>query len=254
MASPLALAFFDLETSPLLTHVWRAHENYVAPERLKHDTFLLSWALKFSGSPVVYSGRLTSNEAWQRDDRRLVREIMSLLSQADYVVAHNGDNFDIPILNSRLFLHNEPPLGQVDTIDTLKLARRSFKLASNKLDYLASMLGLEGKHETGFELWERCYQGDPEALLQMDRYCRNDVRLLERVFERIKPYAKGLPRLLEPHEKGEVCCIYCGSYDLQRRGTRKTAAGTYPRYQCNECGRWTKGSKAEPQSFHLRPS
>lgn len=254
MASPHRLLFFDVESAPLLTHVWRAHDNYVAPERLKHDTFLLTWAAKWADSPVIYFGRLTGDEARARDDRRIVGQLATLMRQADRVVAHNGDRFDIPLVNGRLLQHDMESVSSVPSIDTLKLARRSIKVASNKLDYLAQLLGLGGKLPTDFSLWERAYRGDEQALYDMDVYCRQDVRLLQKVFLRIEPYVTGLPRMQTPDAKNEFACTYCGSGDVQRRGFYHTNASTFRRYRCNRCGRWSRSRHADTSDgFELRP-
>lgn len=246
MASPHRLLYFDVESAPLLTHVWKAHDNYVAPERLKHDTFLLTWAARWEDSPVTFYGRLTGDEARDRDDRRITESLAWLLRQADWVVAHNGDRFDLPLVQGRLLQHGLEPLGPVQSIDTLKLARRSFKVASNKLDYLAQLLGLGQKLPTSFGLWEAAYQGDEQALLAMDMYCRQDVRLLRDVYHRIRPYVKGLPRLVDPTVEDEFACPRCGSHDLQRRGTYRTNASTFQRWHCKDCGHWSRSAKREP--------
>ena len=254
MTRPHRLLFFDVESAPLLTHVWRAHDNYVAPERLKHDTFLLSWAAKWSDSPVVYFGRLTGDEARTRDDRRIVGQLATLMREADRVVAHNGDRFDIPLVNGRLLQHGMESVSAVRSIDTLKLARRSIKVASNKLDYLAQLLGLGAKLPTDFGLWERCYRGDPDALYEMDVYCRQDVRLLEKVYQRLAPYVAGLPRLQDPEGRHEFACTYCGSGSVQSRGFYHTNSSVFRRFRCNDCGRWSRARQAEPDaSFDLRP-
>lgn len=254
MARQHRLLFFDVESSPLLTHVWRAHDNYVAPERLKHDTFLMTWAAKWNDAPQVYYGRLTGDEARRRDDRRITESLAWLLRQADRVVAHNGDRFDIPLVNGRLLQHQLEGITEVQSIDTLKLARRSFKVASNKLDYLAQLLGLGAKLPTSFSLWERAYLGDEEALVEMDLYCRQDVRLLEDVYYRIAPYSKGLPRLVDADTPDEMACVRCGSGDLRPRGYYDTNASRFRRWRCNDCGRWNREATAEKGTkLALRP-
>lgn len=254
MARPHRLLFFDVESSFMMTPVWKAHDNYVAPERLKHDTHLLTWAAKWNDAPQVYYGRLTHAEAVARDDRRIVASLAWLLRQADHVVAHNGDRFDIPLVNGRLLQHGLESVTGLRSIDTLKMARRSFKVASNKLDYLAQLLGLGQKLPTSFELWERCYLGDETALQTMDAYCREDVRLLERVFHRIAPFSTGMPRLVSADVPDEFVCTRCGSTNLQKRGVYRTNASEFQRYRCNDCGRWDREAKADPAAkLALRP-
>lgn len=247
-----SVLFFDVESSFLMAPVWRAHDNYVAPERLKHDTHLLTWAAKWADTPAVMYGRLTPDEAVAKDDRRIAGTLADLIRSADKIVAHNGDRFDLPLINGRILYHNLEPLALAagQKVDTLKLARRSFKIASNKLDYLAQFLGVPTKLPMTFDVWEGCYRGDPDALYRMDRYCRQDVRVLERVFWKLAPHVEALPRMVDADVAGEHVCPYCGSDRLHRRGTvpHRTNVSTWQRWQCTSCRRWSRTVKADPDA------
>lgn len=247
------LLFFDLESAPLKAWVWRAHDNYIAPERLEHDTFLLTWAAKWSDRKGIKYGRLTGEEAIAQDDHRITQELADLMRSADRVVAHNGDKFDIPLLQGRLLANGQEPLGPIPSIDTLKLARSSIKIASNKLDYLAQFLGIGQKSPMQFSDWEAAYHGDEAALRKMDRYCRQDVRLLEQVYDRLEPYMKGLPRLVEPGTGDRGVCPFCGADELERRGKYRTNASTFQRFRCRSCLRWSRARQADKGKLDHHP-
>jgi len=232
----LKLLFFDVETAPMLAFIWRLRTEYVGTHMLEHDTFLLSWAAKWSDETKLHSGVLTPSEAKGQDDSRIVKSLSQMMRQADYVVAHNGDRFDLPMVNGRLLLNGLEPV-QVQTIDTLKLARSSFRLASNKLDYLAKTLGFAGKHDTGFDLWRSCYQGHGPSLKRMVEYNRNDVVLLEQVFGALKPYVKNLPRLVDAGEWRQDVCPSCGSDRRTKDGFHRTKVNTFQRFKCSDCKR-----------------
>ena len=70
-----------------------------------------------------------------------------MFDEADVVIAHNGDKFDMRKANAR-FGHYEPPMP-VQQVDTLKVARKYFKFESNKLGDLGEHLGLGNKEVTG---------------------------------------------------------------------------------------------------------
>lgn len=225
----------------MLSYIWSARTEYVGPHLIHHDTFLLSWAAKWHGQKKTMSAVLTPDEAVGQDDARIVQQLADLVREADIVVAHNGDKFDVKKLNARLLLLQQEPLGPVRTIDTCMLSKRTFSLASNSLGYLARALGVRQKMDTGgFDLWHRCYMGDEKALRKMDRYCRQDVRALEDVFDAMRPYVKGLPRLVDADAAFERACPSCGSDQLQSRGLARTNASTFRRFQCQECGRWSR--------------
>jgi uncharacterized protein YprB with RNaseH-like and TPR domain len=208
---------------------------------LLHESFLFCWAAKWGDEKRVRTGKLTPDEVDNQDDSRIAGDLADLVRDADIVVAHNADRFDVPRLNTRLLLHELEPLGPVQSIDTLKLAKKSFGLTHNRLDHLARILGLGSKLKTEFELWEQVYNGDEVALQRMLRYCKHDVVLLEQVYEKMRPYVKGLGRLVDA--AGEVCPS-CGSDHFQRRGYQRTNASTFTRFQCQSCSRYFRSRKA----------
>jgi predicted RNA-binding Zn-ribbon protein involved in translation (DUF1610 family) len=249
----LKVLFVDIETAPLLSFVWQPDPDYIPHEALVHDSFMLAWGAKWAGQKRVLTGLLTSDEARQQDDRRIVIELADLVRQADILVAHNGDQFDIPMLNNRLLIMGLEPIGPVRSIDTLKLAKRNFRLPYNKLDFLAEALGLGQKLKTGFDLWRRCYLGEGAALAKMRRYNMHDVRLLEQVFEKLRPHVQGLARLSEAERAGERACPSCGSYQLIARGFYRTQASTYQKWRCKDCGRYSRARTAERNRFTVHP-
>jgi len=234
---PLRLLYFDVETAPMLAFIWRLKTDYVGTHMLEHESFLLSWAARWSDGNKVLSGVLTPAEAKAQDDSRIVKSLSQLIRKADYVVAHNGDRFDLPVVNGRVLVNGLDPLGNVQSIDTLKVARASFKLASNKLDYLAGLLGVGHKHGTSFDLWRQCYAGHGPSLKKMVAYNKQDVVLQEEVFWALVPYAKTLPRLVEFVEWRQEACPYCGSDSRTKTGLHRTKAGSAQKYVCDDCGR-----------------
>jgi DNA polymerase elongation subunit (family B) len=222
----------------MLAYIWQARVEYVGQEMMNTDTTLLSWAAKWRGDKKTHSMRLTSKQAIEQDDRELVEGLAEMVRAAGLVVAHNGDKFDIPVLRTRAVMLGLEPLGPVQSIDTLKLARSSFRFSHNRLDYLAKQLLGTGKMPTGgFDLWRRCIHGDEAALKRMERYNRRDVVLLEQVFDAMLPHLKGVPRLW--FAQG-MECTFCGSEYLTRRGFQHTAVHTYVRYQCQNCLRYSR--------------
>ncbi|MGH3442004.1 MAG: ribonuclease H-like domain-containing protein [Nitriliruptorales bacterium] len=242
------MLLLDIETSPILAYIWHPAEGYVNPERIIHESYHICWAAKWEGErKIIHSDVLTPSEAVAREDGRIVASLAELVREADAVVAHNGDRFDVPKLNSRLLLAGAEPLGSVRKIDTLKLAKRNFRLASNRLDYVARMLGVGRKIDTSFDDWEAAYRGGEKALRKLDRYCRGDVRILERVYKAMKPYVSQLPRLVDGVSVDDPRCPFCGQDSLQRRGFYRTNASTFRKFHCqnSDCGRWSRGRTAE---------
>ena len=225
----------------MLAFVWQQKVDWIPHGQLVTEKFMLSWSAKWSDEDKVRSGVVTSTEAKNQDDSRIVGSLARLLRKADYAIAHNGDRFDLPTVNGRLLLNDLPPLGSVQTIDTLKIARQSFNLTSNKLDYLAQRLGFEGKQSTTFDLWRRCFYGETKALKEMQEYNKHDSILLEHVFHALKPYAKKIPRLVDATEWRQELCPYCGVRERKVDGYHRTNVNTYPKYRCRGCQRNYRG-------------
>lgn len=246
-AGALKVLFFDIETAPLLAHVWRAAVEFIPAIMMVHDSFMLTWSAKWMGNDEMMSASLTGDEARRQTDERIVVELADLIRKADVIVAHNVDNFDLPMFNSRLLLLNLEPLGPTQTIDTLKLARKNFRLSHNKLDYLAEQLGLGRKIKTDFDLWLDAYHGDEAAIKEMLTYNQHDVVLLEQVFEAMRPYVSRLTRLFDPQGFKSYTCGNCGKSQWNSRGYYRTQASTFRKLQCQNCGRYSRSRVSEKE-------
>ena len=179
--------------------------------------------------------------------KQMLKGIHGLLNDADAVISYNGRKFDLPILHKEFLLYNFNPPQPYKQIDLLNTMRQRFKFVSNKLDYVCQQLGLGKKadHE-GFELWLKCMANDKEAWKRMEKYNKQDVVLLESLYNRVLPWIKNHPNM-NLHQDHEGCPT-CGAAQLQKRGTSISGTGTYQRYQCRSCGTWSQGTKS------LKPS
>jgi DNA polymerase elongation subunit (family B) len=226
----------DIETAPIKAYVWRLWKQDISTGAILSDYFMIGWAAKWLSEDNMMSQCLSSKEILMEDDCRIVETLWHLLNQADIVIAHNGERFDIPRIRSRFLVHGLPPTTHYSQIDTLKVAKKEFGFSSNKLDYLAQMLGIDGKIVTGLDLWVRCMQGDEVALKQMELYNRHDVEILEDVYMRLRPYIKSHPNLNLYNEDLEASCPSCGGKDLAYGGYYYTQTGKYQAYACRDCG------------------
>lgn len=231
----LKVLYYDIETAPLLARIWSPYQKFVSHQQMVHDSFMLTYAGKWSHENRVRSDRLTSREALDQNDERIVVGLAKLVREADIIIAHNINGFDLPRLNGRVMMNGLEPLGPVQTIDTLTLARKNFGFAYNKLDWLAEQFGFGTKIDTDMDLWHRAYLGDASALKEMERYNKHDVVLLEKVFEFMKPHVQRLTRLFDADRDGQWICLYCGTEgpnNFQMRGYVRTQGTTFHKVQC----------------------
>lgn len=229
----------DIETAPIRAYVWGIWQQNVGTTMIESDWFCLTWAAKWLFEDKVYSGKLTSSEVKNQDDGRIIKGIWQLLNEADIVIAHNGDKFDLPKLNSRFILNKLQPPLPYQSIDTLKHIRRQFGFSSNKLDYVNKLLNLERKSDTGgFQLWERCMQGEQKALDEMESYNVTDVRILEETYLHIRAWIKPHPNMgLFILDESQHRCPSCGSDQMKEMGKHYyTTANAYESMRCSNCG------------------
>ena len=237
----MKILFLDTETAPNTAHVWGLWQQNVGLPQILEAGYVLCWAAKWAGSDEIMFDSI-----YHSTTKRMLKRIHALLDEADVVVHYNGSKFDIPTLNKEFLLYGFKPPAPYKQEDLLKTMRSKFKFPSNKLDYVAKALGLKGKlKHTGHELWINCMKKDPASWELMEKYNKQDVVILEQVYQQIKPWVKGHAN--HSVHSGHLVCPNCGSGSYQRRGYAVSAAGKYARYQCKDCGAWFRSNKTEAE-------
>jgi len=166
-----------------------------------------------------------------------------MLDQADVVETWNGKRFDVPHLNREFLELGLNPPSPFQQTDLMEVAKKRFRFPSNKLQYVSTALGFHGKVEhEGHTLWVKCMNGDPEAWERMEEYNKQDVWLLEDIHNRFLPWIQQHPSYAV---NGDFVCTRCGSNRLQRRGEARTLQSVYQRYQCLDCGGWSRDTKRQ---------
>lgn len=242
------ILFFDVETAPTLGYVWGIYEqNVLATEK---EWYMLSFAYKWEHQSRTYVKALPDYKTYKKDptdDSELVKELWELFDEADIIVAHNGDRFDIRKTNARFISNGLNPPSTYQTIDTLKVARRYFAFNSNRLNDLGEHLGLGKKAETGgFKLWADCLKGVKSAWNTMKKYNKQDVVLLEKVYRALRPWQTNHPNR-NVIDQTDSNCPTCGEDSLQKRGFSHTRVYTYQRMQCTSCGAWCRSRFSEKE-------
>lgn len=242
MSKPKILVW-DIETAPTIAAVWGLFDQSIPTHHVLAEWYMISAAWKWLGEDEVYSvSVLDDMKAFKQssdNDRIVLETLLQVFYQADAMVHHYGDNFDIKKFNTRLIHHGFSPIPDVPQIDTHKICKNKFKFLSNRLDYVAKFLGYEGKTETTKGLWMRCLNGDVAAIKEMVSYNKDDVIQLEKVYNDISPFAQEAQRKLNFNLfTSGLVCPNCGSVHITRKGYRRTRVSKFARFKCNDCGRW----------------
>lgn len=238
----MKLLLIDIETAPHLAAVWGLWGENIPLDRLITPGYTLCWAAKwYGGKEVMFESIMTGKS-------RMVKRIHKLMDEADAVCHFNGKKFDVPTLQKEMVLLDLSPPSPAKQVDLLEVAKKKFRFASNKLDFVAQQLGLGAKvKHKGMELWFGCMNKNKKDWEEMERYNKQDVVLLEKLYDRLLPWIDGHPNrsVMEDAE----CCPKCASESFQARGTAVSAAGVYGRFQCNDCGAWFRAARRE-KSFN----
>lgn len=228
----------------------KMYSKYINPDAIKRDIWMVCAAWKWLGKPFVASTSVLNDpDRFNKDyadDYHVVKTLWDLMHDTDILIAHNGDNFDWKIFTSRCIYHGLEPPPKPLMIDTLKSARKEFKFSSNALRYLAKFLKVSLKDESPD--WKGVAIGDREAIKYCEIYCRGDIRALEGIYLKLRPYITNHPNLNAMLNGIEYdACPSCGHFDQESRGYRYTKAGKYQRYRCKEssggCGAWSQSKK-----------
>lgn len=245
------LILWDLETTHNLAAVFQLkNDDYIPHDNIVQERYIMSAAWKVLGERTVHAVSVADDKKRYKrnphDDYHVCAALHAVLSTADILIAHNGDKYDLKFAEARMLAHGLPPLPPIQSIDTLKVARRRFLFNSNRLDYLGKFLKVGQKKSTPKGLWLRVLAGDARALKTIVAYNKQDVLLLERVFEKLKPYIRFA---LTPDGRFRAC-PRCKSVNVYARGRQRTLTRTYVRYQCQSCGGWYREAGTTTNAGH----
>ena len=238
------MLILDIETAPILGHVWSLWKQNVGLNQIQNDWYILSWAAKWYGSDeIMYEDQSKVKNI--ENDSKLLKNIWKLLDEADIVITQNGKSFDIPKLNARFIMNGMGPTSSFRNIDTLLIAKRHFRFTSNKLEYMTDKLctkykKLKHKKFPGHSLWTACMRGDPEAWKEMKEYNVHDILSLEELYEKLIVWDDGINFTVYFDE--DVCS--CGATDsFKKNGFYFTNASKFQKYKCTECSKEYRGKK-----------
>jgi DNA polymerase elongation subunit (family B) len=249
------ILFFDIETSHSLMAAFGIFDQNIPYGNILVEWSVISIAWKWNYDKKVHTLNSKFKKGSQTiaeiDDKKLLEDFIKVLNEADIVVGHNIDNFDLKKLRSRLIYHGMQPFKKLYTVDTYKVAKSQFAFTSNKLDYLAQYFKIPGKMSTPSGLWLDVLRGCEKAVKIMVKYNIQDVVVLEKVYYKLLPFITNHPNM--NMFTGDICsCPNCGSSELRKSGTRQTKTAVYQRYYCVDCGTLSRGKdKLKKQNVQI---
>ena len=234
----------DIETRPNEAYVWGLWKQNIGLSQLMERGHVMCFVAKWYGETDV----IFRSDFHDGHDT-MIRAAWDLLNEADMVVTYNGVSFDMPHLQREFALAGLTPPAPWRDIDLIRTVRKEFRFSSNKLANVVQELGVGGKMSTGgFELWRDCMANDPKAWAKMRRYNTTDVKITERLYDRLRPWIRNHPHLglwVEANGDGESwACPTCGHKALTPDSDRtvRTHVQQYRAFTCPKCGAQIRGN------------
>src|SRR5438105_11760569 len=92
----------DLETSPNVGFFWSAgYRVDISHEQIIHERRIITAAYKWAGQKKIYD----LDWGKDRDDEKLVKELVPVMNEADEIVGHYIDGFDARWVRTRAMYH-----------------------------------------------------------------------------------------------------------------------------------------------------
>lgn len=230
---------YDLESAPALAYTFgRWKQNIGQDNIVAEGGWIICASYKWLGEDETHL-LFDTYDIENASDEYVVDRLWHLYNEADAVVAHNALGFDHKVLQARCLVNHMEPLPNVKVLDTLVMAKKNFRLPSNKLDSIAELLGLGRKNPTGgIRLWVDTMNGDPVQLSKMLQYCKQDTALLEEVYMRLRTFGTASNfNAANYYNDDEERCNICGSTELEATGRSVfTDVSEFDEIRCSNCG------------------
>lgn len=228
---------YDIETSPNLAFIWRPGSNIsVSYHSIIKERKIICICWKYDDKDRVHSLTWDKNQS----DKAMLKQFVPILNTADEIIGHNGDRFDLPWIRGRCLYHRIECPNEYVSIDTLKHCRSQFNLNCNRLDYIGQYLKIGRKDDSGgMQGYKKIViDNNKSAMKKMVKYCKQDVLLLEELYNTIKPYIKHKTHRAVREGLTKIECPECSSSNthVHQTITRVTGAKT-KKMHCNDCGK-----------------
>lgn len=153
---------------------------------------MLCWALKPRGGKELFDCVTRKEQITCAFDERIVGSLITALDDFDVVVTYYGTGFDGPYFKTRALMLGLVPPGAGDLYhwDCYYPVKFKLKLHRNSLDSACEAFGIKGKTHLDLRIWNKARVGDKASLDYVLQHNRQDVRILERLFDIIEPLQK----------------------------------------------------------------
>ena len=233
--TPPKILVFDIECTGMIIESYGLYDQNHNHKDIIEDWSMLSYAAWFTDEDTIHymDNRFGSD---YRDDRQIIEGLHYLIGQADWIIGHNSDKFDIKKFNAKAEKYNLDDIHEKTQFDTLKMLKSKYSLASYSLDYAARYFELKERKSghgkfPGKSLFDECKKGNFEAWTELESYNKQDCKVTWELFQRLARKDKKIN--LQSFYASPRC--FCGEESFIEDGFKFTKQGKFRAYRCEKC-------------------
>jgi hypothetical protein len=193
---------------------------------------------------------------WDKGGRKkFLRNVHSLMAQADIIVGHYITGADLPWLANDLHVEGGlPPLPPFKTVDTLKVLRKAFGPGApfKSLDAFCKVVGIPSKTDAyDRAAMERAVtEKSIEDRERLTAYCVGDVLATQGLYDFLRPHITNHPALFVVGKDTMTTCHRCGHETTPTPRRYVANVLTYSMRKCDNCGGYSRIS-VEPERLSI---
>jgi DNA polymerase elongation subunit (family B) len=243
ISRPPKILVFDIECTGMILESYGLYNQNHNHKDIIEDWSMLSYAAWFVNEDKIHylDNRYSLD---YRDDRQIIEGLYHLISQADWIIGHNSDKFDIKKFNTKAEKYELPARHDAIQYDTIKMLKARYALPSFSLDYAAQYFELKERKSShgkfpGKSLFNECKNGNQDAWLELEQYNKQDVKVTWELFQRLAKHDKRI-NLTAFYQK--QTCI-CGNQSFFKNGLKYARNGVFQSWRCHQCSKTFVGKE-----------
>lgn len=171
------IGYLDIETSGLFANFG----------------IMLAYCIKEEGTDKIYGRCVKPKEMKTFLDKHIVEDCVKDMQNFDVIITYNGTRFDFPFIRTRALKNKVTFPKYMDLMhkDVYYMARGRLRLHRKSMEVVSYSLNIPGKtHVIGDKWINATIRHDEKCLMEILEHCKQDVIVLEKVYNELKDYVR----------------------------------------------------------------